>query len=310
MHHIRGLTVVLGLLAAFSLPVPQAAAQVFLYGAAAEEHEKRMNPPEAAEQPAAEATPAEEPETEEAAPVAEATQAVAAEERDVSRDRVVLLHGMGHGPRTMADIAKNFEVMGYKVSNLNLKLERDTLHVIIDEAYKDISRYAERDGDRINFVCYSQGCLVARGIIEQHRPQYLGRVVMLGPPNQGGEMIDWLRQRQISTFLTEARYVPNLGTANKRNLAKLIGVSADGYELGIIAGQEPNSTLPIHITVPGANRSKLGPHRTLLDGMKEFATVQANHDDMYKDKAVEELTVQFIHTGSFEKHDPAPQPTE
>lgn len=281
-------SLLLALFATALLLSSAAAAQVYFYGSAAEEQ---------ASQPSAE----EEIPAEETAP-----EETAVEERDVSRDRVVLLHGMGHGPRTMSGIGKRFEDMGYKTSNLNLKLERDTLHVIIKEAYKDISRFVERDGDRINFVCYSQGCLVARGIIEQHRPQYLGRVVMLGPPNQGGEMVDWLRQRQISTFLTEARYIPNLGTANKRNLAKLIGTAADGYELGIIAGQEPDSRLPVAITVPGANRTKLGMHRTMLEGMKEFATVQSHHDDLYKYKAVEDLTVQFIHTGSFEKNEPEP----
>lgn len=300
------LTAVLGLLAALACPAPQAGAQVYFYGAAAEEQEQLTTPEEEApteEVPAAEALP-----TEFAPATPPATEEqTSPEERDVSRDRVVLLHGMGHGPRTLNDMEKRFETLGYKTSNLNLKLERNTLHVIIEEAYKDISRFIERDGDRINFVCYSQGCLVARGIIEQHRPQYLGRVVMLGPPNQGGEMIDWLRQHQLSTLISDARYVPNLGTANKRNLANLIGTSAVGYELGIIAGQEPDGRLPI--TFPGANRTKLGAHRTMLDGMKEFATVRADHDSMFNDKAVEDLTVQFIHTGSFENV-PAPQPAQ
>ncbi|MBM3618233.1 MAG: hypothetical protein FJX23_06770, partial [Alphaproteobacteria bacterium] len=186
-------SLILGLLAALTSPAPQAGAQVYFYGTAAEEQEKLANPAPEGETSAPETPVAETPAAE--TPVAEnpVAETPVVEERDVSRDRVVLLHGMGHGPRTMNDLEKRFEQLGYKTSNLNLKLERDTLHVIIDEAYKDIDRFIKKDGDRINFVCYSQGCLVARGIIEQHRPQYLGRVVMLGPPNQGGEMVDWLR---------------------------------------------------------------------------------------------------------------------
>lgn len=222
--------------------------------------------------------------------------------RDISRERVVLLHGMGYGTRTMSDIGKAFEALGYKVTNEGLELERDTLHVIIDDTYKDIRRFAERDNEIIHFVCYSQGCLVARGLIEQHRPPYLGRVVMLGPPNQGGEMIDYLRQRQIATFINEGRHLPNLGTGNKRNLARLIGTSAEGYELGIIAGSEHNTNL-LPITVPGANQSILGPERTQLPGMKEFVTVETPHDDLFRDPAVQAMTVQFIHTGSFVEHE-------
>lgn len=222
---------------------------------------------------------------------------------DLSRERIVLLHGMGHGSLTMKNLAKAFETLGYKVSNLNLDLEHDVLRKVIEEAYDDISRFIERDKDTIHFVCYSQGCLVVRGIIEQHRPAYLGRVVMLGPPNQGGEYVDYLRQHQIATFVNKGLNLPNLGTTNRRTLARLIGTSAEGYDLGIIAGQEPRSNLPITVTVPGANRTILGQERTQLDGMKEFVTVQTHHDDLYKDQAVQALAIQFIQTGTFVKDD-------
>lgn len=222
------------------------------------------------------------------------TQTQAAERGE---QHVVLLHGMGHGPLSMNGFEQVFEKAGYQVDSPKLDLERETLHVIIDEAYRDIRRFSERDPKTVHFVCYSQGCLVARGIIEQHRPVYLGRVVMLGPPNQGGEMIDYLRQRQIGIFATEGKHLPNLGTANRWNLARLIGTRAEGYDLGIIAGTE--NPMPLNIRVPGANQTILGPERTQLEGMKEFVTVKTPHDDLYRDPVAQQMAVTFINSGSF-----------
>lgn len=222
--------------------------------------------------------------------------------RDPTRERIVLLHGMGEGPRTMSAIGEAFSPWGYQVSNERLNLERDTLHVIIDDLYKDLRRHME--DNVIHFVCYSQGCLVARGLIHRYRPPYLGRVVMLGPPNQGGEMIDYLRRRQVATFVTEGRYLPNLGTSNKYALAQLIGTDAEGYELGIIAGKEWTQN-PSPITIPGSNRTIVGEERMKLAGMKEFISLpDVHHDDLYRDDAVRAMVVQFINTGSFVSHAP------
>lgn len=222
--------------------------------------------------------------------------------RDPTRERIVLLHGMGYGTLTMTDIGKAFSPWGYQISNERLDLERTSLRPIIDELADDLKRYIKA-GEVIHFVCYSQGCLVARGLIQQYRPPRLGRVVMLGPPNQGGEMVDYLRRRELSTFATAGRYLPNLGTANKRLLAELLGTSAEDYELGIIAGKEWTGALE-PITIPGANRTIVGEDRMKLPGMKEFIYLQdVDHDDLFRDAGVRAMIVQFINTGSFFSND-------
>jgi len=42
------------------------------------------------------------------------------------------------------------------------------------------------------------GGLIIRAMIERQRPQHLGRVVMLGTPNEGSEIADMLHRARLS----------------------------------------------------------------------------------------------------------------
>ncbi|MGB1540342.1 MAG: esterase/lipase family protein, partial [Rickettsiales bacterium] len=151
-------------------------------------------------------------------------------------ERVIVLHGLGRTSISMNEIARKLRDEGYEVENLNYRSTEGTVAMHIRDIYRKTRRTLEDENHVVNFVCHSLGCLITRGLIHQHRPARMGRVVMLGPPNQGSEMADYLRENGLVNWLLGPT-MPQLGTANRHMLEKTIGDKAD-YPLGIIAGKD------------------------------------------------------------------------
>lgn len=211
-------------------------------------------------------------------------------------ERVVILHGIARTSSSMREVARAFRSAGYDDVNIGYNSTRDVLAKIVADTYRRIRHFSDDEDEVTHFVCYSLGCLVTRGLITQHRPKNLGRVVMLGPPNQGSEMADYLKNHSISSWIFGPN-LPQLGTDNRQMLEKLIGTSAD-YELGIIAGRD--SIDPIASAVlPDPNDGRVPVSRTKLDGMKEHIVMDANHTTLIMNDAVIAQALAFIQTGHF-----------
>lgn len=215
-------------------------------------------------------------------------------------DYVVVLHGLGRTSYSMNAITNALDEAGYKTDNRNYHSTRDTLPSIIEDVYKDIHLHLEDPHVTVHFVCHSLGCLVTRGIITRHRPAKLGRVVMFGPPNQGSEYAEFLKENSLSNWIFGPN-LPQLGTRNRRMLTKLIGTSAD-YDLGIIAGNHWIDPFGAAI-IPGENDGKVSVERTMLEGMKDHIVLPENHTMLITDEdAIAQMLV-FLKTGQF-NHEP------
>lgn len=236
--------------------------------------------------------PQPEPEAEPALPDAAQKPATASGKRQ----RVVLLHGIARTSASMYKVARVFRQAGYKDDNVGYRSTQENLAMIIDDVYNHIRGYSDRDDEVVHFVCYSLGCLVTRGIIHQHRPKNLGRVVMLGPPNQGSELADYLQNYAVANWLFGPN-LPRLGTQNRTVLEKLIGNSAD-YELGIIAGNEALDPIGARI-LPDADDGRVPVENTKLTGMKAHLVMEANHTTLLTNDAVLRQALHFIQHGQF-----------
>ena len=213
---------------------------------------------------------------------------------DENGDYVVLLHGIKRSSKSMQKMAARLTQDGYRVINIDYLSQHYTIDRLADDIYTQIKSFTNGADDKIHFVGHSMGGLVIRAIIKRHRPENLGRVVMLGTPNQGSEVADFLE----NNILFQNFYGPaglQLVT-DQRGIANLFG--AVDYDLGIIAGTRSIDPLS-SVILPGQDDGKVTVERTKLDGMKDHVILPTTHTFMMMDNRVIAQTVHFLKHGIF-----------
>jgi pimeloyl-ACP methyl ester carboxylesterase len=120
----------------------------------------------------------------------------------------------------------------------------------------------DRDGDApLHIVAHSMGGLVARALIHRQRPRRLGRVVMLGTPNGGSEIADFLDQHDLlRPILGQAAGA--LVTRRPAAVDSLFGPV--DYPVGIIAGNRPILPIVPARLLPRPNDGKVSVASTCL----------------------------------------------
>lgn len=213
-------------------------------------------------------------------------------------EHVIILHGLSRTSYSMNRVADKLRSEGYEVDNLRYYSTRDNLPTIIEKLHRKTRYYTEKD-EKVHFVCHSFGCLVTRGMIHQYRPKNLGKVVMLGPPNQGSEMADYFENNALAHWIL-GNNLPQMGTRNRRTLANMIGVNAEDYELGIIAGDDTIYPIASQI-IPNEDDGRVPVERTVLPGMKEQLVVHVTHPSLITNDKVIEQTAYFLKNGNFNR---------
>ena len=232
--------------------------------------------------------------------VCSAAAGMCAEQAELKSDGdfVVLLHGMKRSAGSMNKIEIRLLVLGYRTLNIDYPSSQFTIEELSEFIHKEITRRYSDPARPLHVVTHSMGGILTRYYLTQHRPQRLGRVVMLAPPNQGTEMSDFLQ----GTGVFEAIFGPagtQLGT-NEKSITRALGPV--DYELGVIMGNI--SLNPVaSIVVPGDDDGLVSHERSKVAGMKDSVIIPAAHSFiMYSDKAVEH-TVHFLKHGNFKKEE-------
>ena len=146
---------------------------------------------------------------------------------------VVLLHGLGRTALSMKRLEWALTKAGYNVVNKSYSSRRqDIKHLSGDFLKSLLDETVPRECDRVHFVTHSLGGLIVREYLSQYPLANLGRVVMLGPPNQGSALVDILRRFPAGRWiLGPSGY--DLGTSPSDAPQRLGPVK---FPLGVIAG--------------------------------------------------------------------------
>lgn len=213
-----------------------------------------------------------------------------------SQDCVILLHGLARSADSLDNIEQALQPI-YKTINVDYPSTRKNLKTLAQQHIPPALEQC-RDSGKIHFVTHSMGGLLLRQHLSHNEINNPGRVVMLGPPNQGSHVVDELKGMPGFEALNGPAGM-QMGTSDKDAPQQL---PAANFELGIIAGTR--SVNPILSTLlPNPDDGKVSVEYTKLKGMQDHISLPVTHTFMMNNQEVIRQVLWFLKNGGFERVD-------
>lgn len=216
----------------------------------------------------------------------------------VGGDPVILIHGLGRSPASMAILGNRLESEGYRVVRFGYPSTTEPLDTLVADLEAEIGRCCGADAETVHFVTHSMGGVLVRAFLAERPQVHRGRVVMLSPPSQGSEIVD--------TFATTPLLRSLLGPAGSRLGTGAAGIARQlppiRFSLGIITGDRSLNPLTSWL-IPGPDDGKVGVDRARLDGAADFLVLPATHTFIMNRLDVAEETAHFLREGRFRPRD-------
>ncbi len=207
---------------------------------------------------------------------------------------VVLLHGLARVSNSMSELETKLIRSGYEVVNISYPSIRHEINVLADDAVgRGISECQAFSPEQVHFVTHSLGGILVRYYLKGNDLELLGRVVMLGPPNQGSEVVDGLAPVPGFGLLGPTGRV--LGTKEESILKELGPVD---FYLGVIAGTTNINPLGF-LFLDGPHDSLVSVESTKVEGMDAHIVLPVTHTFMMRNNEVIDHTIHFLKTGRF-----------
>jgi triacylglycerol lipase len=213
---------------------------------------------------------------------------------------LVLLHGLARSRAMMLHVALDARARGWRVLNLGYASRRADVGAHARWLARTVDRRLGRD-EPLAFVTHSLGGIVLRaavadGLIAAER---VHAAVMLGPPNQGSELADWIWARP--RLRAVARRVMGPAGAQLRTTgddAVAARLPAVDFPVGVIAGARTANPASRGI-FGGPNDGKVSVRRAGVEGMRGLLVVPHTHTFMPNAPRVRQAIFAFLETGRF-----------
>ena len=211
-------------------------------------------------------------------------------------ETVMVLHGLGRTPRSMALMSSRLEQAGYQVVTFGYPSTSEPIEVLVDSLGRALEECCAADSNRVHFVTHSLGGVLVRSFLSERPLAHEGRVVMLSPPNQGSEIIDaFADSPMLRSFLGPSG--SQLGTDSTGIATRLGPVT---FTLGIITGDRSLNPIGSWL-IPGPDDGKVSVERAKVEGAADFLVVPATHTFIMNRRDVADETVHFLQHGRFRR---------
>ena len=215
--------------------------------------------------------------------------------RAAGEPAVVLLHGLARSAGSMKKMATALEGAGYRVCNIDYPSTEHAIASLASDHVLPAMRDCGLPEAPVNFVTHSMGGIMVRHLAELPDAPDVGRVVMLGPPNAGSEVVDriggwpvfgWINGPAGRELGTDADSAPNrLGPVD--------------FPLGVIAGRHSINWIN-SLMIPGPDDGKVSVARARVEGMTDFIVLPVTHPLMMRDRTV--IALLSDHGEEFKDH--------
>jgi triacylglycerol esterase/lipase EstA (alpha/beta hydrolase family) len=224
-----------------------------------------------------------------------------------NKEIVVLLHGILRSNKNMLQLEKALKEQDYIVLNISYPSTKYSIEDLIVIVKKEIEKnindnFTSTENIRINYIGYSMGGLIARGVANKHNNKTLGKVIIIGTPNHGSEVSDDWQNNWFYKFLF-GKAGQELTTKNIKNLDSALGKV--NYTLGVIAGTSNEKYdkwgTDLSVFKGVINDGRVSVNSAKLEGMKDYIELYLNHYRLPSSPNTIEQILYFLANSKFKK---------
>lgn len=212
--------------------------------------------------------------------------------QDRGGQTVVLLHGLWRGWRAMRPMARALGQEGFSTLIVPYPSARKPVGELVAQVRAEVEKIS--GNQPVHFITHSLGGIIVRELLAGDVPWESGKVVMLAPPNQGSEIVDWSRDYPVlRKVLGPAGQA--LGSDGVPGALPALPVD---LAAAVIMGRR--SSIPFFRKLLGQeNDGIVSADKGLIEGLRGFSVIDADHTFIQMHPEAIRLCLHFLKTGAW-----------